>query len=152
MMFEQGKIIVMTYAKMGLLLKHFPEAFNAVEIIICDEIHQIKNYIDWSRKETAKRFPGVTKEEIDYWISVSCGPYLASTYIERMAAGLSLGNKDEKILKQKLIVALSATPAKAYALFGQQINEIRINAQLVAYETLHTIYYTNLASVIRNLD
>ena len=150
--FEEDKIIVMTYAKMGLLLKFFPNSFDGVEIIICDEIHRIKDYIDWSRKDMAKKFPVANEKEIDYWVSVSCGAYLAATYIERMAAGISLATPEEQAVKQKLVVALSATPAKAYALFTNSINEIRLNAQLVAYETFHTIYYTNLASVIRNLE
>lgn len=148
--FDKGKIVVMTYAKMGLLLKYFPNTFDAVEIIICDEIHRIKDFIEMSRKDTKKHFPGVKDEEIDYWLSVSCGAYLASNYIERMAAGLSLTN-DEKNVKQKLVVALSATPTKAYALFSNYINDIRLNAQTIAYETFHTIYYTNLGSALCNI-
>lgn len=150
--FEEDKIIVMTYAKMGLLLKYYPNTFDGVEIIICDEIHKIKDFIDWSRKDIKKKFPAADQKEIDYWITVSCGAYLAATYIERMAAGINLSDNNEQAVKQKLIVALSATPANAYVLFTQSISEIRINAQLVAYETLHTIYYTELASVIRNLE
>lgn len=115
--FESGKIIVMTYAKMGLLLKYYPNAFNAIEIIICDELHRIADFIEMSRKETRRHFPGTTKKEIDYWVSVSCGAYLAATYLERMASGLSLDN-EEKVVNQKLIVGLSATPTKAYTLFA----------------------------------
>lgn len=149
--FDKGKIIVMTYAKMGLLLKYFPKAFDAVEIIICDEIHRIYDFIEMSRKDARRHFPGTTPKEIDYWISVSCGAYLAATQLERMASGLSL-DSDNKSVVPKLIVGLSATPTKAYTLFAQQINDIRINAQLVAYETLRTIYYTNLATVIANME
>ena len=149
--FEKGKIIVMTYAKMGLLLKHYPDSFDAVEIIICDEIHRLYDFIQMSKKEVKRRYPGVKDEERDYWVSVSCGAYLAYTHLEKLAMGLSPNTKEEKVISQKLIVGLSATPAKAFILLDKLINEIQINAQLVAYETLHTIYYTNLASVIRNM-
>lgn len=149
--FEDGKIIVMTYAKMGLLLKFFPNTFDAVEIIICDEIHRIYDFIEMSRTKNRKEHPLANEKEIDFMITVDCGAYLAYTSIERMAAGLSLTDEKE-IVKKKLIVGLSATPANAYVLFSKQINEIKVNAQLVAYETLHTIYYTDLANVITNFE
>lgn len=152
--FTENKIIVMTYQKMGMLLKYQPNLFDAVEIIICDEIHKIPEYIEIERRKNKKRFPCATKEEQDFWITCSCSCYLTATYIEQMASGIKINSiGDVEILDcPKLVVGLSATPKRAIAFFSKIINEIRINAQTVAYETFKTIYYTDLASTIRNLD
>lgn len=147
---SDNKIIVMTYAKMGLLLKRHPILFNNFEIIVCDEIHRIPQFIEWSKEKIKKMHPFITETEIASILTYECGAYLAADYIEKFAAGL---DPTGKVLdKPKLIVALSATPAKAYAMFGQAIEDIRLKAQTRAFETLNTIYYTDLATTIRQLD
>lgn len=146
---DDDKIIVMTYAKMGLILKKKPDLFDNVEIIICDEIHQIPKFIEWSKQKVKKLHPIASEEEIASILTYDCGAYLAAQYLENFAAGLSPDGR--KVIKQKLIVGLSATPARAYAQFGQIIEDIKIKAQTRAYETLNTIYYTDLATVIREI-
>lgn len=149
---KEDKIIVMTYHKMGFLLKYHPNAFDNVEIIICDEIHKIPEFIEIDRRKNKKNFPLATKEEQDYWTTCSCSCYLAAQYLKEFAEGVrrdALGKIE--IVEQKLVVALSATPQKAYDFFKNTFHEIKINAQLVAYETFNTIFYGNLHTAIKSI-
>lgn len=152
--FEKGKIIVMTYHKMGILLKYNPNLFDGVEILICDELHKVPEYIEIEKRKNKKLFRFATEEEQDFWLTCSCSCYFAANFIEQMASGIKINELGdiEAVENPKLVVGLSATPQKAFSLFANTINKIRINAQLVAYETFKTIYYTDLASTIRNLE
>lgn len=42
---KDDRIIVMTYAKAGMLLKFHPHIFDAIEVMICDEIHRVPEFI-----------------------------------------------------------------------------------------------------------
>lgn len=46
---DDGKIVVMTYARFGTLCKHFPDWHLGLDTIICDEIHKLIEMMIWSR-------------------------------------------------------------------------------------------------------
>jgi len=65
--FQDGKIVVMTYAKFGSLartMRDNVDFWNRIEIVVCDELQNIFKFIgmDWS--QTRKENPTDTEKEI----------------------------------------------------------------------------------------
>lgn len=46
---DDGRILVMTYARFGTLCKYFPDWHIGLDTIICDEIHKLIEMMIWSR-------------------------------------------------------------------------------------------------------
>ena len=84
---QEDKIVVMTYAKFGVLAQKDPEfAFGTVDYIICDEIHNLINFMT---------FGGENGEDKNWYV-------LAKLQLEEIVKGS--GTK---------VIGLSATPSKA---------------------------------------
>ena len=45
---DDGKVVVMTYARFGTLCKHFPNWHIGLDTIICDEIHKLFEMMLWN--------------------------------------------------------------------------------------------------------
>ena len=47
--FELDKVVIMTYAKFGALVKRYPNFYKMLEIIVCDEAHKLPEMAVWDR-------------------------------------------------------------------------------------------------------
>jgi superfamily II DNA or RNA helicase len=121
--FEEDKIVIMTYAKFGVLANAFPGFGEHFEVIVCDEIHsgiEMTNY-DRSQKEN---YPRIAIERIKQIIRFS---------------------------KVK-VIGLTATPSKVEEEFYGLIGYIPVDKDIRQYETFKEIPYTNLDAVISRID
>lgn len=117
--FEKDKIVIMTYAKFGVLANAFTDFGKHFEIIVCDEIHsgiEMTNY-DSRRMKNYLRIA-----------------------LERIKQSIRFTNVK--------VVGLTATPLKVEQEFRGFINNIPVDKDIRQYETLKEIPYTNLDAVI----
>jgi len=139
--FEDGKINVMTYAKFGALLKFYPDFINAIELVICDELHNIFWPIsaDWAK--ITKQFPMMTKREMNDLLSKTSYTHIALDKLQWLCWEDAC-----------YVVALTATPRRVYDNFMAEINDVTCDCELVAYDTIHLIYYRNLRQELLKLE
>lgn len=138
---EDGKINVMTYAKFGALLKFYPDFINTIELIICDELHNIFWPIAADRARFAKQFPMMTKQDINDLLSKTSYTYIALDKLQWLCW-------DDTCY----IVALTATPKRVYDNFSAEINDVTFDCELVAYNTIQRLYYRNLSYELSMLE
>lgn len=139
--FEEGKINVMTYAKFGALLKFYPDFINAIELIICDELQNIFWPISADRARIAKQFPMMSIQETNDLLSKTSYTYIALDKLQ----GLCWEDTC-------YVVALTATPGKVFDSFMAEINDVTIDCELVAYDTIQRINYRNLHQELLKLE
>ena len=138
---DDGKINVMTYAKFGALLKFYPDFINEIELIICDELQNIFWPIAADRAKITKQFPMMTNKEVNDLLSKTSYNYIALDRLQWLCC-------DETCF----VVALTATPRKVYDNFTAEINDVTLDCELVAYETMQRIYYRNLQQELLKLE
>lgn len=172
--FEEGKIVVMTYAKAGSILKfntHFLSRFN---VVICDELHQLPKYVEMSYGKAkqlyyksnnltesmisnfSERQQKKIKREIDSIVAATSNTYNIMEKLQIFASGLDfytedMNEKETLSVKENYVIALSATPTKIFKSFWATINEIEVSEKINAYEVLEKEEYQSIASVISTL-
>lgn len=123
-LFEGGKITIMTYHTFGLIAKKKPQFLEKLELIVCDELHNIF----WMCE-------GNTSEEYERGAS-----YALDTLREIIAS------------EDIYCVALTATPGKLHRYFGSKINSITPSKPVRKYETLAKCHYCNLESILSKVE
>lgn len=114
---QEDKIVVMTYAKFGVLAKKDPEfAFGTVDYIICDEIHNLINFMT---------FGGENGEDKNWYV-------LAKLQLEEIVKGSGT-----------TVIGLSATPERAVKNMDCPIVHITVDDDVFQLETKETIHYSN---------
>jgi len=113
--FEEKKVVIITYAKFGWLVRQNPDFGYFFDYIICDEFH---NCYDFARIPQHDDFNA---------------PKLAQSQIQRIAEGGSTK-----------VIAITATPALVETQYGGRIHRISYDEEAVCrYETQHIIPYTD---------
>jgi len=117
-----GKVVILTYAKFGYLLMRYTDFHEHFSYIICDEIHSLLKFQHFSKQ-----------------------PNLHSI----AKSGLEQAVKRNK----SVVIALTATPNTIYKEFQASSTEIPIDqSELIHYEVEETIGYTNLDSVLSEIE
>lgn len=120
---DDDRVIIITYAKFGVLMEKYPDFHEQFEYIICDELHSL----------------------IKFQYFGECRPNhhtIAKDGIEK-----AVRNGHTKV------IALSATPDRIKREFEAPTFDVPIDdSDLIQYETKQVIPYTNLNYLLTTLD
>ena len=135
----ENKPVVMTYHQFGTILQSYSNFLEFLDIIILDEAHNLIQYYNMEkancRKDILRTNPKATKEQISMHLSLTSPLYLAVKSLSRIAEMNSYA------------IAMTATPRKFLAKMEElklEIFQIQTDIELVAYETLNTIFYSDI--------
>lgn len=120
--FETDKVVVMTYAKFGVLASKYPTFGYDFEVIICDELHSLLKFQHFGK--TYDDCHTKARERLEY---VACE---------------SEGTK---------VVAITATPQRIIREFGALDRYVSLTCdddELFSYETKEERKYTNIERVL----
>ena len=118
----QNEVVILTYAKFGYLVTKYLDFYKKFRYIICDEIHNLLKFQHFSRM-----------------------PNYHS--VARNALELAVKNSPATV------IALTATPSTIKDAFNAPVVEIPIDQkELKQYEVKETVGYTNLDSVLSQMD
>lgn len=121
---HNNKIVVMTYAKFGVLAEKYPRFGYDFELILCDEIHSLPKFRSFKDK------------------TGGINPHIAAQ--QRL---------EEIVLKGKqMVIALSATPRRALKQINCPINTITVDDDVRRLNTAETIPYTNKFQLLEELS
>lgn len=121
---HDNKIVVMTYAKFGVLAEKFPRFGYDFELILCDEIHSLPKFCSFTDK--------------------AGGSNLHIPAKKRLEEIVRNGNQ--------MVIALSATPRKALEQMNCPFNHITVDDDVHRLETKQTIPYTNKFKLLDELS
>ena len=96
---DDGKIVVMTYARFGTLCKYFCNWYIGLDTIICDEIHKLFEMMLWNK---AAKIPN--QENI---YAIAWNVIFTAFYLEQVPS----------------VYALTATPEALYDHFREKLND-----------------------------
>ena len=117
-----SRVVVITYAKFGYLFVKKPDFYKKFRYIICDELHSLLKFQHFS---TVPNYHSLARSVLE--LSVKEG--------------------------NTTVIALTATPATIKDAFNAPAEEIPINQnELIQYEVKETVGYTNLDSVLSQMD
>lgn len=137
---EEDKIIVMTYAKFGTLLKTYDIWSSMFDLIVADEFHNLYKYTRIDMARMMKSNPDFSQETLSMMLSRESANYKAMEAIKRWSESQSL-----------YVVAMTATPEvflKKDKELDDLIQVIQSKEKLVAYEILTRFTYTNAEEVL----
>lgn len=120
----QNKIVVMTYAKFGVLADKYPDFGYDFELILCDEIHSLPKFRSFKSK-TGGNNPHIA----------------AQRRLEEIVNG-----------SQVMVIALSATPRRADEQLLCEIRHITVDEDVRQLDTAQTIPYTNKFQLLEQLS
>lgn len=121
---HDNKIVVMTYAKFGVLAEKYPRFGYDFELILCDEIHSLPKF---------RSFKDNTG---------GINPHIAAQ------------KRLEEIVRhgKQMVIALSATPRRALEQINCPINTITVDDDVRRLTTAQTIPYTNKFRLLDELS
>jgi hypothetical protein len=120
----QNKIVVMTYAKFGVLAAKYPRFGYDFEIIVCDEIHSLPKFRYFKSKNGDINYHAIAQRRLEEIISTS----------------------------HVLVVGLSATPQRAEEKMDCPIRSITVDEDVRQLETRQIIHYTNKIALLDQLS
>lgn len=139
---------IMTYAKLGFLVKFGLIDFNAYGVIICDEMHALIQFRKWERDKLKKSFPFAEEELSDYFLSNCSLPYIAFNTICEKAIGYIPITEPKDAKKttftntaKPYVIVMSATPSLVRKTIDD-FNEVHINGNLRTLKEKEHKYYT----------
>jgi superfamily II DNA or RNA helicase len=120
----QNKIVVMTYAKFGVLAEKFPRFGYDFELILCDEIHSLPKFRSFTDKNGGSN------------------PHIPAQ------------KRLEEIVRHsnQIVIALSATPRRALEQINCSFNHITVDDDVHRLETKQIIPYTNKFKLLDELS
>lgn len=121
---SQNKIVVMTYAKFGMLAEKYPYFGYNFELILCDEIHSLPKFCGFADKN-GKSNPHIS----------------AQTRLEEIVLN-----------GEQMVIALSATPDRAKNQMRCPFNTIPVDKEVRRLETAEIIPYTNKMNLLEQLS
>lgn len=137
---EENKIIVMTYAKFGTLLKTYNIWSSMFDLIVADEFHNLYKYTRIDMARMMKANPDFSPETLSMMLSRESANYKAMEAIKRWSESQSL-----------YVVAMTATPEVFLEKDKELDNLIQViqsKEKLVAYEILARFTYINAEEVL----
>jgi len=118
----RNEVVILTYAKFGYLITKYLDFYKKFRYIVCDELHNLLKFQHFSK--------------IPNYHSIARG-------------ALELAVKEEAAT----VIALTATPSTIKEAFKAPAVEIPIDqTELKQYEVKETVGYTNLDSVLSQMD
>ena len=118
----RNEVVILTYAKFGYLITKYLDFYKKFRYIVCDELHNLLKFQHFSKQPN--------------YHSVARG-----------ALELAVKNSSATV------IALTATPATIKDAFNAPTVEIPIDqTELKQYEVKETVGYTNLDSVLSQMD
>ena len=120
----QDQIVVMTYAKFGVLAERYPRFGYDFELILCDEIHSLPKFCNIPAKRGDKNYHIMAKRRLEDIINRS----------------------------QVTVVGLSATPQKAEEQLCCSIRHITVDDDVRQLEVKKIIPYTNKWTLLEQLS
>ena len=120
----QDQIVVMTYAKFGVLAERYPRFGYDFELILCDEIHSLPKFCNIPAKRGDKNYHIMAKGRLEDIINGS----------------------------QVTVVGLSATPQKAEEQLCCPIRHITVDDDVRQLEVKKIIPYTNKWTLLEQLS
>ncbi len=137
---EEDKIIVMTYAKFGTLLKTYEIWSSMFDLIVADEFHNLYKYTRIDMARMMKANPDFSQETLSMMLSRESANYKAMEAIKRWSESQSL-----------YVVAMTATP-EVFLEKDKELDDliqiIQSKEKLVAYEILARFTYINAEEVL----
>ena len=137
---EEDKIIVMTYAKFGTLLKTYDIWSSMFDLIVADEFHNLYKYTKIDMAKMIKANPDFSPETLSMMLSRESANYKAMEAIKRWSKSNAL-----------YVVAMTATP-EVFLEKDKELDEliqvIQSKEKLIAYEILSRFTYTNAEEVL----
>ena len=119
-----NKIVVMTYAKFGVLAEKYPRLGYDFELILWDEIHSLPKFRSFQSKSGDNNTHVAAQRRLEEIVNNS----------------------------QVLVIALSATPRRADEQLCCEIRHIKVDEDVRQLETAHTIPYTNKLRLLDELS
>lgn len=119
-----NKIVVMTYAKFGVLAEKYPRFGYDFELILCDEIHSLPKFCSFTDK------------------AGGCNHHIPAQ--KRLEEIVRHGNQ--------MVIALSATPRRALEQINCPFNHITVDDDVRRLTTAQTIPYTNKFKLLDELS
>lgn len=119
--FENAKVVVMTYAKFGVLADWYPEFGYNFEIILCDELHSLPRFSSFLHKPQDKQYHAIAKKRIEEIVNRS------------------------SLVK---VIGLSATPERLERGLDCRIQYLPVDEDVRQLETKKIIPYTNIDNLI----
>lgn len=137
---EEDKIIVMTYAKFGTLLKTYDIWSSMFDLIVADEFHNLYKYTRIDMARMMKANPDFSSETLSMMLSRESANYKAMEAIKRWSESQSL-----------YVVAMTATP-EVFLEKDKELDDliqvIQSKEKLIAYEILARFTYINAEEVL----
>lgn len=101
--FDANRIVVITYAKLGVEVRRNPDFLNQFDLIIADEFHNIHWPIPYERGIIKTNYPYLTSSEVDALLKERCNNYHAmcpycGCAIESKATVIDESNKGLNII------------------------------------------------------
>lgn len=123
---QEDKVVVMTYAKFGAIVKKYPEfAYGMFEYIICDEIHNLPWFM---------RFGGADGEDKNWYA-------YAKDQLEEIVEWSGT-----------IVIGLSATPSKAEEKMLCPIARITVDDDVFQLGTKETVTYSNKLLLLNEIQ
>lgn len=119
----QDQIVVMTYAKFGVLAEKYPRFGFDFEVILCDEIHSLPKFCGFGAK-SGENFHIKTQRHLETVVN------------------------EGKVR----VIGLSATPERAKEKLYCPIRRITVDEDIRQLETKQTISYTNKLQLLEQLS
>lgn len=145
---------IMTYAKLGVLVKFGWIDLNAYGVIICDEMHALINFLMWEKGKLRKSFPFADEQLADDFLSKCSLPYIAFNTICERGVGhtkIEEGSTTEiteasPIETKPYVIVMSATPNLVREAI-QDFNEVHIKGTLKKLKEKERKYYTTSVEI-----
>ena len=140
---EKNKVVVITYAKFGFLIKRNVDFAKNFHLIIADEFHNIYWPIPVERQRLWRAYPLSSKKSIEIMLEENCLNLAAM-----QALLCAARNKDI------ITVGISATPedSKTWSEWADMpFNDICVAENVRHYTERRIVRYSNVDAVIRSL-
>lgn len=122
--YDEDKIVVITYAKFGVLANRYPDFGYQFEVIVCDELHSGVEMVNFKKDQNGINYVKIA--------------------INRL--------KEIVICSQPTkVIALTATPTRVINAFKGYINNIHVDEDVHRYVTKKTIVYNSLPVTLREV-
>ena len=123
--FGETKVVVMTYAKFGVIASEFPQFGDTFKYIICDELHNLPRFSAFKSNDNSDASP----VHILAWNRLT--DIINNTKV--------------------IVIGLSATPERLVHSERFTINSIPVDKDIRRYEIESTKYYSNIDVLLKAL-
>lgn len=142
---SNDKVMCMSYKKFGILVKQYPEIIEYLDLIVCDEVHNLSKYTHLKKMEVKKILDVANAEEIDKIMEI--GDEL-TILTKKLMEGAKKGIVE--------VVMLTATPFHIKKLYKEKYNYdlnvvVKLN-ELEGYTCKTKVEYMNINNSLSNIN